>query len=351
MKNKNKVRAISQKVFLSFALFWVYFGIIDMSVVTFGLLTLCFFVINQSYDLWQVRKTWLKISLNLLLGFVQGFLLLTLFFGPFLTSEYWWRYIPSQVMPILGMFVTGVNYVLFSIYDKIQRNARRKVRSSENPTVSHGYSQIQSVTRKVLQFGVIFVISLVIIFVETFWLGDLMYYDLMGSIVLVMAVTFLNIIIMRIVYWFYPTRKRKRSLLKKIFEYILLPSSLFIPPILSFMMVVPATLVIYVVIFSLIFLYIARNQKPSDSYQPNIDRGIVNGKNSAITKCPGCQMEIEGEILQVLEEKTFVFCKYCGRKLLKFELLKVDEKIVIEEHQKILEMIHPHDTQSRGSQI
>jgi len=205
----------------------------------------------------------------------------------------------------------------------------------------------------VLQIGAIFGVSIVIIIFETFWLVDAMYYTSMASIALLIAVFVLNIIIMRVIYWLYSTRKRKRSLLKKIFEDIVLPNSLFIPSVLSttIMMDIPSTLVIYVVIISLIYLYMARNQKLSNNYKPNNDMGILEGKNSSIITCPGCQIEIEGEILQVLEEKTFVFCKYCGRKLLKFELLKVDEQEVIDEHKKILEMIHPTDTQSHGSQV
>jgi len=337
--DKNKLQTVSKRIFLSFALFGVYYGILmnswgDITERTYVFAILVFCILNLSYDLWWVRKTWLKICLNLILGFFQGTAGI-LFINNLV--NFWYD---PEFLVIVVMVV--VAFILLTLYENVQNRVRRRQNSSIDVPDARLYLRIQTSARNVLQFCTILILSIVIIGFESIEIIDVFFYIGSPFLLLLSLIASLaaNLGVMKLILWYYPIRWRTKNIPQKILIYFILPSCLAVVP---FMDSGNNFLIFFLLIFSGIYFFIALNQiKTTDFLSQSVDTSKEEGTFSKIA-CPGCQMEIEGEILQVLEEKIFVFCKYCGRKLMKFEILRVDESEVIEEHKKILNLIQHND--------
>ncbi|WP_457559037.1 hypothetical protein [Candidatus Harpocratesius sp.] len=60
-------------------------------------------------------------------------------------------------------------------------------------------------------------------------------------------------------------------------------------------------------------------------------------------RCSNCNMLIDPNIISILQEEEFVYCKYCGEKIRKQEIFPVDEKDLLKEHAKIIKKLHQND--------
>jgi hypothetical protein len=300
----------------------------DITERSYVFAILVFWILNFSYDLWPVRKAWLKIGFNLILGFFQGVAVLILIVN---SQMNFWRNLNFLMIVALVVVV----FLLLTLYENAQKRVRKKQSMIDTPN-ARIYPQIQTGARKILQFCAFLIISIFIVTFEFYWLEDVYY----AQVTILIAILAINFGIMKLILWYYPIRWRTKNILQKFLLYFILPSCLAIVPLMESGY---NDLIFFFLIFSGIYFFIALKQiKPTNFQSQSVD-GSMEKSPPSKTACPGCQMEIEGEILQVLEEKTYVFCKYCGRKLLKFEILKVDENEVMEEHKKILNLIHHND--------
>ncbi len=85
----------------------------------------------------------------------------------------------------------------------------------------------------------------------------------------------------------------------------------------------------------ILFLYLFRSKSKNFLF----DFQNLESTQKSDYNCPNCKMNIDEEMILALSDHEFIFCKFCGEKIRKPQIIAMDEDTLLKEHQNILKKL------------